>query len=94
MNRKIVFAVACIVAALVAYVLFINYSYSQYEEYDAIQRAEWIARGWSAELYDGYAREGIFATVYGSNVTNFGLSARLLLWSMGFLFVEYEVLFL
>jgi uncharacterized membrane protein (DUF485 family) len=72
-NRKTVFAVAYIVCALIAFGLFFNYSYSQYEEYDAIQRAKWIARGWSAELYDGYVREGIGATVYGRNVTNFGL---------------------
>jgi hypothetical protein len=71
---KIVFAVAYIIGALIAFRLFFDYSYSQYEEYDAAQRARWIARGWSAEEYDGYVREGFLPTVYGRNVINFGLA--------------------
>ena len=71
-NRKTVFAVAYIVCALIAFGLFFNYSYSQFEEYDAVQRAEWVARGFSAEFYDGYVREGMGMTVYGRNVMIFG----------------------
>ena len=70
-NRKAVFVVAYIVCALIAFGLFLNYSYSQLEEYDAIQRAKWIARGFSAEFYDGYVREGRGMT---ENVVKFGLA--------------------
>jgi len=71
-NRKIVFAVAYIIVALIAYTLFVKYSYAKYDDYTAIKRAEWIAAGHSAEDYDNYAQEPFRFTVYGRNMVTVG----------------------
>ena len=68
-NKKIVFAVAYIVGALIAYLFFIEYSVKKHQEEVEIRTAEWVARtGLPAYLYDDF----FFTSVYGRNVVAVG----------------------
>jgi len=73
-NKRIVFAVAYIVGALIAYLYFIDYSVKKHQEEVDIKSAEWTARtGLPAYLYDDF----FITSVYGRNVVNVGLALGL-----------------
>jgi hypothetical protein len=71
-NKKIVFAVAYIVVALIGYTLFTKYSFSKYEEERAILEAEFAARFPSLK---GFEPDYFFlSSVWGRNVVWVGLA--------------------
>ena len=71
-NRKAVFAITYIVVALAGYILFVKYSFSNYEEERAIMEAEFAARFPSLK---GYEPDYFFlSSVWGRNVVWVGLA--------------------
>jgi hypothetical protein len=63
-NKKTIFAIAYIVVALIAYMLFVKHSVSKYEEELAIRTAEWVAKGCDPRWYDYF----FFESIYYKNV--------------------------
>lgn len=68
-NKKIVFAVAYIVGALIAYPLFVKYSLSKYEEERAILEAEYAAMGHDPRWFEYFF---LLDSVHGRNVVAVG----------------------
>ena len=64
-NKKIVFAAAYIVVALVGYALFVKYSLSKYEEERAILEAEYAAMGHDPRWFEYFF---FYDSVHGRNV--------------------------
>ncbi len=70
-NKRIVFAVAYIVAALIGYTLFVKYSLSIYEEERAILEAEYAAKGYDPRWFEYFF---LLDSAHGRNVVWVGLA--------------------
>ena len=68
-NKKIVFAAAYIVVALIAYPLFVKYSLSKYEEERAILEAEYAAKGYDPRWFEYFF---LLDSAHGRNVVAVG----------------------
>ncbi len=59
-NRKVVFIVAYVVVALIAYIFFVNYSFSKYVEERTMKEAEWAALDRDPRWYEYFFTESVY----------------------------------